>query len=466
MLPLSLLPFASLALAARVPEHFPPVSNSITNLTLVFDDDNETNGGIYNSSYVSLEDYGVYNFCNMPHVRKLEYQVPESGFELQYVEVIHRHHKRTPYQSNCFPVEDTNLSCSSIRNFHQAKALDRPLENANIMWANYQDPNNPFAFIDYGFNGTCQFPQISDGGLNDSYYHGKDLFENYFDNLAFLPEKYNSLVVQFFATNNEITSQVAGALIAGMYPLELNENIDIHIQRDASDSLEPSYTCDGADTVKAEIYEEKGWTDHLTELKFLYEQLDAISGVDTTSSGWHKSWDHYFDNLAHRTCHGMSLPCNVENSTECISEKQAFQVFRLGDYEYNYLYRESVNSTLYSTSRYGAWLVGLQKHLADAKNQTGTVKYRHNVAHDGSISPLLGALQIEYMRWPGMGAEVVFELWKKPTDSTYYVRALYGGQTITTTGPLGVIDLIPYEKFDSYLEELVGGGNALALCGN
>lgn len=451
---------------ARVPTHYAPVLNAITNLTLVFDDSLATNNGVYNGSYVPLVNYGVYNFCNMPHVRKLEYAVPESGFELQYVEVIHRHHKRTPYQSNCFPVEDTNLSCSSTRNFYQAKALQRPLENSNVAWANYQDPANPFAFIDYGFNGTCQFPQISDGGLNDSYYHGKDLYENYFDNLAFLPEKYNSSLVQFYATNNVITSQVAGALIAGMYPLELNENIDIHVQRDVSDSLEPGYTCDGADTVKAAIYAENGWTDHLAKSKFLYEELDKISGVDNTSTDWHKSWDHYFDNLAHRMCHGMELPCSVLSPGECITETQAFQVFRLGDYEYNYLYRESLNSTLYSTSRYGAFLLGLQQHLRDAKNSASTVRYRHNVAHDGSVSPLLGALQIEFMRWPGMGAEVVFELWKKTTDSTYYIRALYSGQTITTSGPLGVIDLIPFEKFDDYLEDLVGGGNAVALCGN
>jgi hypothetical protein len=29
----------------------------------------------------------------MPHVRASEYQVPSSDYELQYVEVIQRHHK-------------------------------------------------------------------------------------------------------------------------------------------------------------------------------------------------------------------------------------------------------------------------------------------------------------------------------------------------------------------------------------
>jgi 2-phosphoxylose phosphatase len=43
------------------------------------------------------------------------------------------------------------------------------------------------------------------------------------------------------------------------------------------------------------------------------------------------------------------------------------------------------------------------------------VVYRHNVAHDGSISRLLSVLQSDVMVWPGMGSEVVFELYKKDT---------------------------------------------------
>lgn len=454
----------ALANNQRIPTHYAPAENEITNLTAVFDDKSDTNGGYYYGSYVSPESYGQYNYCNMPHVRKLEYLVPESGFKLQYVEVIHRHHKRTPYQDNAFPVEDTELSCSSVKNRYYANVVARGHENVNVGWNNYQSEMNPFAFELPGFNGSCQFPQISDGGLNDSYYHGVDLYANYHDNLAFLPEKYNSSLIQFYVTSNVITSQVAGALIAGMFPLESNENIDLNIQRAASDSLEPKYTCAGADDTKAAILLEKGWRDHLDQSQYLFEELDAISGVPNTSESWHSSLDHYFDNLAHRTCHGMPLPCSLE-SGECIADAQAKQVFRLGDFEYNYLYRESTNSTLYSVGRYGVFLMELQQHLKEAKSGNTTVRYRHNIAHDGSISPLLGALQIELLRWPGMGAEVLFELWKKPTDETYYVRVLYGGQPLATSGPLGVIDMIPFEKFDEYIESLVGEGNVVAICG-
>jgi hypothetical protein len=45
-------------------------------------------GFIYNSSQTPDDKYGIYNWCNMPHVRKQEYVVPDSEYELQYVEVV------------------------------------------------------------------------------------------------------------------------------------------------------------------------------------------------------------------------------------------------------------------------------------------------------------------------------------------------------------------------------------------
>lgn len=457
MLPLWYLTLSGITVP-RIPTHFAPVDVGIGDLDTVLMATSQTIGS-YNNSHVEDKEYGVYNYCNMPHVRSLEYLVPEPEYELQYVEVIHRHHKRTPYQSNTFPKEDILLSCSSVENFYFSQVSDRPGENVEIGWSNFQDPVNPFTHV--GFNGTCQFPQISDGGLNDSFHHGADLYRNYFTVLKFLPEKYNSSLVQFFVTSNVITSQVAGALVAGMYPpLENSEKVIVNIQRSASDSLEPQYSCAAADNIKNDIYTESEWIAHLNRSQYLFDELDAISGVHHSDEEWHVSWDHYFDNLSHRLCHGLPLPCNSDG--KCVSEAQALQVFQLGDFEYHYFYRKSSRSTLYSTSRYGVFLMQLQSHLEQAKKGDSSILYRHNIAHDGSISPLLGALQIDYLRWPGMGAEVVFELFKKLSD--YYIRVLYGGQPLTTTGPLGVLDMVRYDDFMDYLYALVGDNNVVALC--
>lgn len=45
-------------------------------------------GFIYNSSVTPDEEYGAYNWCNMPHARKTEYVVPDKEYELVYVELV------------------------------------------------------------------------------------------------------------------------------------------------------------------------------------------------------------------------------------------------------------------------------------------------------------------------------------------------------------------------------------------
>jgi hypothetical protein len=45
-------------------------------------------GFIYDSSHTPDDKYGIYNWCNMPHVRRHEYAKPEDDFELVYVEVV------------------------------------------------------------------------------------------------------------------------------------------------------------------------------------------------------------------------------------------------------------------------------------------------------------------------------------------------------------------------------------------
>jgi hypothetical protein len=47
-----------------------------------------TNGFVFNSSQLPAGvQYGAYNWCNMPHVRKDEYVKPSDDYELVYVEV-------------------------------------------------------------------------------------------------------------------------------------------------------------------------------------------------------------------------------------------------------------------------------------------------------------------------------------------------------------------------------------------
>ncbi|KAG5953972.1 hypothetical protein E4U53_005965 [Claviceps sorghi] len=175
-----------------------------------------TYGFIYNSSDTPDAEYGGFNWCNMPHVRRREYVRPGDEFALQYVELIHRHHKRTPYAANAFPVEPYPWDCHDAHLF----LYGRPLPgngSAAVFRQGYTSPGNPF--VPPGWTGSCSFPQITAGGLRDSWQHGVDLYDVYHGLLGFLPAKHEDYrsVVRYRVTNNIITSQVAGMVINGMW---------------------------------------------------------------------------------------------------------------------------------------------------------------------------------------------------------------------------------------------------------
>jgi 2-phosphoxylose phosphatase len=146
----------------------------------------------------------------------------------------------------------------------------------------------------------------------------------------------------------------------------------------------------------------------------------------------------------------------------------ADEVFRLGQYEYSYLYRDAGARTLeYSVGSYGIWVAELAQNLRNAMHASdsantgnGTssgIRYRHSIAHDGSISHILSILQIEKMVWPGMGSEVVFELYKTKVDQQYYFRVLWGGQVLKSSNTtLGVLDMLQVEILVAYFDGLVG----------
>jgi hypothetical protein len=67
---------------------YPPASTWINDLSQVLNGTG-TNGFYFGGSELpSGVQYGTYNWCNMPHVRRSEYVVPRKEFELVYVEVV------------------------------------------------------------------------------------------------------------------------------------------------------------------------------------------------------------------------------------------------------------------------------------------------------------------------------------------------------------------------------------------
>ena len=276
--------------------------------------------------------------------------------------------------------------------------------------------------------------------------------------LNFLPSQLDNTKVKYRVTNNVITSEVAGQLVLGMFPSTAQSIVTVAIQPESIDSLEPTYECTAADDLYSSYgvgSDASNWTIHLNQSAQLFHKLDSVSGVTRSDPDWHNWFDHYFDNLSARLCHQKPLPCSAANESFCITEEDAKAVFRRGEYEYSFIYRDSPDSLPASTASFGVWMAELAANLRAVMNGSSDVIYRHNVAHDGSVSRLLSILQVDVMVWPGMGSEVIFELYRR--EQCYFLRVLWGGQILRSSNPsLGFMDLIPVEQLLAYIDGLVG----------
>lgn len=317
-----------------------------------------------------------------------------------------------------------------------------------------------------------------------------DLYDLYGDLLGFLPSRDCDTwrdQVKYRVTNNVITSEVAGMLINGMWATTSSSSVDsvpLLIQPSGIDSLEPTYTCPSSSTQFSAIKSSSNaaWAAHLADAKALYAELDGISGVSPTDTGFHASFDHYYDNLSARQCHGKPLPCKLVNVTtttsttttndtsDCVTQDMADAVYRLGNWEYSQIYRDAGPASLAaSVGSYGVWIAELAAHLRAVLCGDSQTIWFHSIGHDGSLSRLLSILQIDEMVWPGMGSEVVIELWRKngggscdsssssttatvekskrgASASEHYVRVFWGGKVLNSSNPsLGSMDMLPVE---------------------
>ncbi|KAI9657554.1 MAG: hypothetical protein M1831_004170 [Alyxoria varia] len=481
------------------------------------------------------------NWCNMPHVNPVAYKQPDpEKYQLKYVELIHSYHKRTPYHHSMIPHDTGETEPFDCDNVHS------------------EEPP-----------GTCNFPQISRGGLDNSLKHGMDLYTVYHDIVSLIPDYILPETVGFRVTNNPLTWPVARKIMEGWADSFPFGFAPLHHRAADDDSLEPTYPCSFGEAYyrKPALLSNNpaDWEARVNASRGLYERLDWITGIDSFKgpswSEWHDTWDHYFDYLSAQRCHDRPLPCSqkeghaptnqmeLKNQTqiknpqlECVSEEDADAVFRLGHWEYDWIHRSSGPKSLAaSVASFGVWVQELlihfkgitmfydtiarselfreelqaieinkildtlpleerksfrarvqaegvpkiheriqagelpgrasnwtEEHLEKEaiKREREVSKYKHHVAHDGSIARLLSILQVEEMIWPGMGAEVVFELYSSNASESgnsrypqWFVRILWDGRVLRSSHPdlqpEGDMEgLLRLDRFGEYLQKL------------
>ncbi|KAB8297393.1 hypothetical protein EYC80_002736 [Monilinia laxa] len=410
-------------------------------------------GGIYSAlpkSTISNVTYGTYDYCSMPHPRVSEYKLPapvaDANVEAKivYLEYLQRHQRRTMY--NVLPSgETTPFNCSDILPYLYASPRDSTTQPPVPVYSQtYTDPGNPF--LSTYISGTCQYPQLTIGGLLDGQQHGRDLSEVYgvTGKLSLFPKDPSREATYFRSSESPLTQQSAGGVLRGIWP-QYRASLPLHQQATSIDTVNAGYSCSVISSLLAKIRSTSEWQAHLAATSTLRSTLGNIFSAD--SSVWQDTMDHFADNFqARRLCNGYSLPCSPTNASNCRANPYAQKYIQVVE---------------------GLFIGEIVSRLESVLNGTiGRGKYSHTFIHDGDIGPVAGALGINALRWPGMGSNITFEIWKVQNDTAetndaYFARVLYSGQPMKSI--YGDLDWISLQSLLGILRRFVPA-DIVALC--
>lgn len=284
----------------------------------------------------------------------------------------------------------------------------------------YTDPTNPFV-EDY-VTGSCQYPQLTIGGYIDGVQHGQDLWAVYGEKLGLIPKTPDQSVF-LRSSESALTQDTAGGVARGIWPAYQGA-LPLYQQTSAVDTVNEGYSgsCSGISDVLSSLESTEEWDTHLNLTSPLRSSLEAIVGQLT--SAWTATFDHLEDNFQGRQCNGYALPCNKNNSAQCVTQDMANEVYRAGDWEWNYYWRTNPNATLYIQLVQGLFIGEVLSRIEAVVNGTNSLSYSHIFVHDGDIGPVAGALGITELRWPGMAANIAFEIW--------YVKLIFHSGLVLT----------------------------------
>ncbi|KAJ5197736.1 histidine acid phosphatase [Penicillium cinerascens] len=363
----------------------------------------------------------AYDYCAMPHPHPDRYQPPlpvqnrSVEAQLVYVEYIQRHQRRTAY--NILPGgEDQTYNCDNVHPYLYAEpAAGSPssIEALAVYAQTYSDPTNPF-IIDF-VNGSCQYPQLTLGGILNGYQHGRDLWAVYGDSMKLLP------------SSPDTQKALPGLSCEGFLPNH-REPLPLHQQPPGVDTVNQVISCQARSKLLAKIQSTDAWKEHLEVTRPLRARLARLFRANMTE--WMSTFDHFADNFQARLCNGYRLPCSRSDPLSCVTEDEA-EVFRAADWEWNYWWRQNQNASRYIQLTEGLFLKEIAERLKSTSQRTLGRVYTHSFVHDGDLGPVLGAMGIQRLRWPGMGSNMAFEVWKT-NEHQFFVRVLYGGHPLRT----------------------------------
>ncbi|KAA8641302.1 uncharacterized protein ATNIH1004_002042 [Aspergillus tanneri] len=307
---------------------------------------------------------------------------------LVYLEYLQRHQRRTPY--NILPGgENQPYNCDKVH-AHLYAAPAHGVSPAQVYGQAYSDPTNPF--LDSYVNGSCQYPQLTIGGLLDGYQHGRDLRAVYGDKLGLIPSSLNHHTdkkIWLRTSSSPLTQSSAGGVLRGIWPHHKG-SISLHQQASGIDTVDRGFPCAAQSSLLSTIQSSPEWKEHLSVTQSLRNRLAVL--FDANTSSWMSTFDHFADNFQARLCNGYELPCQLDGSG-CATMDDAYTVFRAGDWEWNYWWRYNANATRYIQLVEGLFIGEIVRKLEVVQRRNSELVYSHTFVHDGDGDIDVGTLR-------------------------------------------------------------------------
>lgn len=369
--------------------------------------------------------YGDYCGARMPSAAAYE---AEPWLELQHVHLFHRHGDRSAIAVLPSPYEtDVEwFDCASNQTSEPGTATPYKPE--------WDMPKQRSPWQQQLWTGNCFPGRLTVKGAFQHRRLGAILRTIYVDKLGFLPDTLdlvsNKSLLQVRSTDvRRVIESVENNLLA-LYPRDKRVRahggepaaIPITIFPKEIETLvyqDRSGYCPALTRAVADMKASPQWLANMPN-----QTVAKLQRVVKGMEHW-ELWQ-MFDAMRGRQCHAKSLPCNARG--ECMTLDDLAPLWAWGDWSFDYQYRVFAKHTMRSLGIGPLFSQLLESYDALYANGFQT-KWSHFSAHDTSLGPILGALDVE-IPWIPLASNLLWETWGDANGNSY-MRVIFNGRVLS-----------------------------------
>ena len=347
-------------------------------------------------------------------------------WELQFVQVLHRHGDRTPL-SPLTPYGDEWI-CLSTEITQSDVVPDGPVGSRRFR-SHYMHGVEALA-------GNCSLGQLTDLGMSEIAAMAARVKERYAD---FLPSSYSDETVYIRSDSIDRCQQSSHVFIDTLWP-NGSDIVEIEMREAATENLGANpYLCPMVSNYSAAVTSSEEYQQLLGTLSNVKEFFQDLYHNHDKSF---PNWLDLNDNIVCRIAHNKSLPPNM---TEALTNELLTtwrELFRMinGDPDYA---KAAIGQV------FNEIMTRIEEKIA---GNLGNLLFVEVSGHDTTIWPIIASLQFgNWKEWPPYASELTWELHYSHSLNLWAVRMHYNGEMVTLNG---CTEYCPWDEYALQVDRL------------